>query len=142
MIQNKDYDNLKYFNRGQPTVEIKEHPPELLELSDETVAIAKAKFAGIDFDGIFGDNDRTSPELFVRVQSKKIQELFETINDLRTAFSSEHKKAQALRDMLIDGIDLEFVKNYCRKKQFDFSDDVEALIKIAFDNDESGDANV
>jgi methylase of polypeptide subunit release factors len=133
---------LKQIKRGQPTVEFKEHPPELLELDDDTVAIARAKFAGIDLDGIYGDEDRTSPELIVRVQSKKIRDLFETINDLKTAFSSEQKKAQAFKDMLIDGIDLEFVKSYCQKKQLEFSDDAEALIKVAFDNDRSGDANV
>lgn len=142
MTHKKDSDKMKQLNRGQPTVEIKEHPPELLELSDETVAIARAKFSGIDLDGIYGDEDRSSPELIVRVQSKKIRELFETINDLKSAFSSKQKKAQALKDMLIDGIDLEFVKAYCQKKQLEFSDDAEALIRIAFENEKSGDANV
>lgn len=142
MSQKTDSDNLKHLKREQPTVEIKEHPPELLELDDDTVAIARAKFSGIDLDGIYGEEDRTSPELIVRVQSKKIRDLFETINDLKTAFSSEQKKTQALKDMLIDGIDLEFVKNYCQKKQLEFADDAEALIRIAFENDKSGDANV
>ena len=82
MSQEKGTENLKYLGRGQPTVEIKEHPPELLELDEETVAIAKAKFSGVDLDGIYGDEDRSSPELIVRVQSKKIRDLFETVDDI------------------------------------------------------------
>ena len=141
MSQEKGTENLKYLGRGQPTVEIKEHPPELLELDEETVAIAKAKFSGVDLDGIYGDEDRSSPELIVRVQSKKIRDLFETVDDLKNSFSTEEKIAQALKDMMIDGIDLEFVKTYCRKKQLEFADDAEALIKIAFQNDSAGNAD-
>jgi len=138
----KDKKSMKRFNKIQPSIEIKAHPQEILELDEETVAIAKAKFAGIEFDGIYGDEDRTSPELMVRVQSKKIRELFETIENLKAAFSSEQKKSLALRDLLVDGIDLEFVKSYCQKKQLQFSDDAEALIRIGFENDKSGETNV
>jgi hypothetical protein len=128
--------------RRQLRVEIKQHPLDILELDEVTVAIAKAKFAGIDLDDIYGDEDRSSPEILVRVQSRKIRELFETVHDLKAAFSTENKKAQALKDMKIDGIDLEFVKTYCTRKQLDFSDVTEALIKIAFENEISEDASV
>jgi len=137
-----DKDNLRNLNVRRTTVEIKEHPPEIMELDEETVAIAKAKLAGLDFENIYGDEDRSSPELIVRAQAKKIRELFQTADELRFAFSSEQKIAQAQKDMMIDGIDLEFVKSYCQKKQLDFSSDDEALIRIGFENDRLGEANV
>ena len=137
-----DKDNLRNLNVRRTTVEIKEHPPEIMELDEETVAIAKAKLAGLDFENIYGDEDRSSPELIVRAQAKKIRELFQTADELRFAFSSEQKIAQAQKDMMIDGIDLEFVKSYCQKKQLDFSSVDEDLIRIGFDNDRLGEANV
>lgn len=137
-----DKDNLRKLNLRRPSVEIKEHPPEIMELDEETVAIAKAKLAGLDFENIYGDEDRTSPELMIRTQAKKIRELFQTADELILSFSSEQKIAQASKDMMIDGIDLEFVKNYCQKKQLDFTNDAEALIRVAFENESSGEANV
>lgn len=137
-----DKDNLSDLNRRQTTVEIKEHPPELMELDEETVAIARAKLAGLDFEGIYGDEDRSSPELMIRTQAIKIRELFQTAAELKIAFSTEQKIAQARRDMIIDGIDLEFVKNYCYKKQLSYSSNAEALILIGFEHEKSGEANV
>ena len=124
-----------------PTVEIKEHPPEILELDEETVAIAKAKFAGIDLDGIYGDEDRSSSDLMVKIQAKKIRELFETSANLRAAFSSEQRIEQAMKDIMIDGIDLTFIKAYCGKRQWDFATDAEALIWVAFENERSRETN-
>jgi hypothetical protein len=141
MSQEKNNDNLHKLNAELPTIEIVEHPPELLELDEETVAIARAKFAGVDFDGIYGDEDRSSPELIVRTQARKIRELFQTAEELRDAFSSEHKRTQAIKDILIDGIDLQFVKTFCQMNQWDFSDDAGALALIAFECESSGGAN-
>lgn len=142
MSKEKDTRNIGNITNSLPKVEIKQHPPEIMELDELTVAVAKAKFAGMDFDNIYGDEDRTSPDLRVKVQAQKIRDLFETIDELRTAFSTEENKAQALKDILIDGIDIEFAKNYCQKKQLAFSDDAEALIKVAFENEKSGETNV
>lgn len=141
MSQEKNNGNLHKLNAELPTIEIVEHPPELLELDEETVAIAKAKFAGVDFDGIFGDEDRSSPELIVRTHARKIRELFQTVEELRDAFSSDQKRDLAMKDLLIDGIDLQFVKTYCQMKQWDFSDDAGALALIAFEANSSGGAN-
>lgn len=140
MSQHKD--KLRAIKRRGTTFEIKEHPPELLELDEETLAVARAKLAGLDFERIYGDEDRSSPELMIRTQAKKVRELFQSAVEVKLAFSSEQKVAQAKRDMMIDGIDLEFVKSYCRKKQLSFTDDSEALILIGFNQDRSGDANV
>ena len=134
--------NLSIIRDRQTSVEIKEHPPELMDLDEATVAVARAKLAGLDFENIYGDEDRSSPELMVRTQARKIRELFQTPSELKFAFSSEQKEAQTKKDMMIDGIDLNFVKSYCLKKQLDFTDDAEALIKVGFENDKSGDANV
>ena len=130
------------FEGKVPNVEIKQHPQEILELDDETVAIGRAKLAGVDLGDIYGDEDRTSPELMIRTQAMKIRELFRSPSELKAAFSSERKIEEARKDMMIDGIDLEFVKSYCRKKQLEFSDDAEALVKVGFEYDRSGDANV
>lgn len=136
-----DKDNLKALNTRRPTVEIKELPPALMELDEETVAIARAKLAGLDFDEIYGDEDRSSSELMIRTQAKKIRDLFQTTAELKVAFSSDQKIAQAKKDMLIDGINLEFVKNYCRKKQLGFACDATALILIGFERERLGEAN-
>lgn len=137
-----DKDNLRDLNGRPPIVEIKEHPPELMELDEETVAIARAKLAGLDFDDIYGDEDRSSPELMIRTQAQKIRDLFQTVVELKLAFSSEQKIAQARRDMMIDGINLEFVKNYCSRRQLSFSSDAEYLILIGFEHERSEEANV
>ncbi len=130
------------FEGKVPTVEIKQHPQAILDLDEETIAIARAKLAGIDFDEIYGDEDRSSPELMIRTQATKIRELFRSPSELMAAFSSESKIKEARKDMKIDGIDLEFVRRYCRKKQLEFGDDAEALIKVGFDNFDAGEANV
>lgn len=142
MNNNNDNEKIHNLNILVPKVEVKPHPPEVMELDELTIAIAKAKFAGMDFDDIYGDSDRISSELRVKIQAQKIRDLFETMDQIRFAFSSEQKKNEALKDLLIDGIDLEFVKTYCKKKQLEFSDDAEALIKIAFEATNTGHANV
>lgn len=125
-----------------PTIEIKPHPKEILDLDEETVAIARAKLAGVDFEEIYGDEDRTSPELMIRTQATKIRELFGTPEELRAAFSSPRRVEEAHKDMMIDGIDLEFVKSYCTKRQIQFVDDAHALLAVGFGRAKSGDANV
>lgn len=125
-----------------PTIEIKPHPKEILDLDEETVAIARAKLAGIDFDEIYGDEDRTSPELMIRTQAEKIRELFRTPEELKAAFSSPRRTEEAQKDMIIDGINLEFVKSYCTKRQMQFNDDVDALLTVGFGRQQSGDTNV
>lgn len=127
---------------SMPTIEIKPHPKEVLDLDEETVAIARAKLAGVDFDEIYGDEDRTSPELMVRTQAKKIRELFRTPEELMAAFSSPQRVEEANKDMMIDEIDMEFVRAYCRKKQISFTDDAHALLAVGFDQETPGDANV
>lgn len=130
------------FNLQMPTIEIKPHPKEILDLDDETVAIARAKLSGVDFTDIYGDEDRTSPELMIRTQASKIRELYRTSVELKDAFSSPQKIKEAYRDMSIDGIDLDFVRNYCTKKQIYFYDDAQALIIVGFPEELSGEANV
>lgn len=127
---------------SMPTIEIKPHPKEILDLDEETVAIARAKLAGVDFNEIYGDEDRTSPELIIRTQAKKIRDLFRTPEELKAAFSSPQRAEEANKDMIIDEIDLEFVKAYCRKKQICFVDDAHALLAVGFARETSGDANV
>lgn len=114
------------------TVSIKPHPPEILELDEETVSIARAKLAGFDFTEIYGDEDRSSPELMIRNQAQRIRELFRTPDELKLAFSSPKKIEEAYKDMMIDGIDLDFVKSFCFKRQLDFAGDEEALLLVAF----------
>lgn len=130
----KNKSNIRRINDKTPKVEIVPHPDEILDLDEETVAIARAKLAGLDFDEIYGDEDRTSSELIVRIQAQKIRDLFQTPEGLRLAFSSEEKDREARKDMIIDGIDLEFVKDYCRKKQIACESDFVALLAIGFEN--------
>jgi hypothetical protein len=138
----KEKNNLRDIKEQVPTLEIKSHPSEIMDLDEETVAIAKAKLAGLDFEKIYGDEDRSSPELMVRTQAKKIRELFHTPDDIKVAFSSGQSITQARKDMMIDGICIQFVKDYCKKCQIDFADDAEALIKVGFARDRIGDVNV
>ena len=121
---------------------IKQHPKEILDLDDETVSIARAKLAGIDFTDIYGDEDRSSPELLIRAQANRIRELFRTPAELKESFSSEQKIKESQKDMMIDGIDLDFVKDYCRKKQLDFESDVEALLLVGFNPTTERESNV
>lgn len=138
----KNKTNIIDLGSQMPTIEIKQHPKEILDLDEETIAIARAKLAGLNFDDIYGDEDRTSPELMIRTQANKIRELFRTPEELKRAFSSPQKIEEAQKDMMIDGIDLEFVKSYCAKRQTRFHDDAQALLAVGFDQDKSGDANV
>ena len=124
------------------TVSIKPHPKEILDLDEETVSIARAKLAGIDLSLVYGDEDRSSPELMIRTQSQKIRELFRTPEELKRAFSSTKKIEEAHKDMMIDGIDLDFVKSYCSKRQLDFVGDEDALLLVGFESSASGDMNV
>lgn len=124
------------------TVTIKPHPQEILDLDEETVSIARAKLAGFDFTEIYGDEDRSSPELMIRTQAQRIRELFRTPAELKTAFSSPKKIEEVHKDMMIDGIDLDFVKSYCFKRQMDFANDEEALLLVAFNSTNEADANV
>ena len=142
MSEEKDKRKLINFETKFPTIEIRAHPQELLDLDDETVAIGRAKLAGVDFADIYGDEDRTSPELMIRVQAKKIRELFRSPDDLTAAFSSPQKAEEARKDMMIDGIDLEFVKAYCRKNQVMVIDDAQALAVVGFGEGRLRDANV
>lgn len=125
-----------------PTIEIKPHPEEVLELDEETIAIARAKLAGKDFTEIYGDEDRSSPELMIQTQAQKIRDLFQTPQELKKSFSSPKKIDQAQKDMMIDGIDLEFVRSYCQKRQIRFENDMQALMTIGFANEKAGEANV
>lgn len=139
-----DKQKSKIFDVGSkmPTIEIKSHPQEILDLDDETIAIARAKLAGVDFDEIYGDEDRTSPELMIRTQASKIRELFRTTEELKLAFSDPQRAAEANKDMMIDGIDIEFVKAYCTKNQIEFNNDAQALLVVGFYCDTSGAKNV
>lgn len=125
-----------------PTVEIKPHPKEVLDLDEETVAIARAKLAGVDFQEIYGDEDRTSPGLMIQTQVTRIRELYRNPDEIRQAFSTPQKIAQAYKDMTIDGIDLDFIRSYCSKRQLQVLDDAHVLIAIAFPAAKSGDVNV
>ena len=133
--------NVVALTQDSPTVEIKPHPQEILDLDEETIAIARAKLAGINFTDIYGDEDRSSPELMIRVQAQKIRDLFRSPDELRTAFSTPKKMEEAHKDMMIDGIDLEFVRSYCLRRQIKFKDDAQALLAVGF-RQESGEANV
>lgn len=132
----KDKSNIRKINNKTPKVEIVPHPEEILELDEETVAIARAKLAGLDFDEIYGDEDRTSPELMVKIQAQKIRDLFQTPEGLKLAFSSEEKIREAHKDMIIDGINLEFVKDLCLKRQYLFGSESDALMHISFGGDQ------
>lgn len=142
MSQDKTKSNVIDLMSSTPIVEIKLHPKEILDLDEETVAIARAKLAGIDFAEIYGDEDRSSPGLMIRTQAQKIRDLFQTPDELRRAFSSPKKTEEAQKDMMIDGIDLDFVRSYCQKNQIKFENDMQALINIGFANERAGEANV
>ncbi len=142
MSPEKNNSNLRNIKDQMPTIEVKPQPPEIMELDEEIVAVGKAKLAGLDFENIYGDEDRSIPEFMFRTQAKKIRELFQTPNELKIAFSSEQKIAQSQKDMLIDGIDLDFVKRYCQKSQIDFVDDADALMIVGFEINSAGDTNV
>lgn len=124
------------------SVTIKPHPKEILDLDEVTVSIAKAKLAGVDFDEIYSKEDRSSSEFSIRLQAKKIRELFRTPGELKKAFSSARKREDAYKDMMIDGIDLEFVKIHCKKKHLEFVHDFEALLIVGFGWSKSGELNV
>lgn len=141
MSIDKIKNNVVALTQESPTVEIKPHPQEILDLDEETIAIARAKLAGIDFKDIYGDEDRTSPELMIRVQAQKIRDLFRSPGELRAAFSTPKKTEEAHKDMMIDGIDLEFVRSYCLRRQIKFKDDAQALLAVGFWQ-KSGEANV
>lgn len=130
----KDKSNIRRINNKTPKVEIVPHPEEILDLDEETVAIARAKLAGLDFDEIYGDEDRTSPELMVKIQAQKIRDLFQTPEALRLAFSSEEKIREAHKEMIIDGVDLDFVRKYCEKKNLSVSNEVNMLVEVGFKN--------
>ncbi|MBK7960663.1 MAG: hypothetical protein IPK04_05280 [Bdellovibrionales bacterium] len=106
----KDKNNIVRMASTVPTIEVQPHPEEILDLDEETIAIGRAKLAGIEFDELYGQEDRVSPELMIRQQAQKIRELFETADELKAAFSSPRRVEQASKDMTIDGIDLEFVR--------------------------------
>lgn len=142
MSHDKTKSNVIDLMSNTPIVEIKPHPEEILDLDEETIAIARAKLAGIDFADIYGDEDRSSPELMIRTQAQKIRELFRTPEELKQAFSSPKKIEEAQKDMMIDGIDLEFVRSYCQRKQIKIENDMQALMAIGFTNERVGEANV
>ena len=106
---------------------------KILELDEETVSTGRAKLAGFDFDDIYGDEDRATPELMITAQAERIRELFTTIEELNLAFSTNEKIKEAKKDMTIDKIDIDYIKHYCFKRQIDFKNDLDALLAIAFD---------
>ncbi len=128
----KDKNKVVHIQTSVPTVEIKPHPDEILELDEETIAIGKAKLAGVEFEDIYGEEDQVSATLLINQQKQKIRDLFQSPEELRIAFSSPKRREQAAKDMVIDGIDLSFIKEYCEKEQIDHSDDVTALIEVGF----------
>lgn len=142
MSTEKDKSNIRKINNKTPKVEIVPHPEEILELDEDTVAIARAKLSGLDFDEIYGDEDRTSPELMVKIQAQKIRDLFQTPEGLKLAFSSEEKVREARKDMIIDGIDLDFAKSFCFKRYNTYETDMNALMALGFDFCGRGDKNV
>ncbi|OFZ28342.1 MAG: hypothetical protein A2622_04365 [Bdellovibrionales bacterium RIFCSPHIGHO2_01_FULL_40_29] len=138
----KDKNNIVRMASTVPTIKVQPHPEEILDLDEDTIAIGRAKLAGIEFDELYGQEDRVSPELMIRQQAQKIRELFQTPDDLKAAFSSSKKIEQATKDMAIDGIDLEFVREYCVRSQISFRDDVTTLLAVGFGQQSSGEANV
>lgn len=125
-----------------PTIEVHPHPEEILDLDEETIAIGRAKLAGIEFDELYGQEDRVSSELMIQQQAHKIRELFQTADELKAAFSSPKKIEQATKDMAIDGIDLEFLREYCLRNQVSFRDDVTVLLAVGFGHQHLGEAHV
>jgi hypothetical protein len=142
MSIDKSPDKIVKISADTPTIEIQPHPKEILDLDEEAVAIARMKLAGLELDDFYGDEDRSSPGLMVRLQRQKIRDLFGSSEELKAAFSTPENTKQAYKDIQIDGIDLSFVKFYCAKKQIKFNSDAEALIAVGFDQGLSGDLNV
>jgi hypothetical protein len=138
----RDKDKITHIHSSVPNVEIMPHPDEVLELDEETIAIGKAKLAGVEFEDLYGEEDQVSSSLLISQQKKKIRDLFQTPEDLRFAFSSDQRKEQARKDMIIDGIDLDFIKDYCRKEQLSHADDATALLLIGFGESGMRDADV
>ena len=138
----KDKNNIVRIASTVPTIEVQPHPEEVLDLDEETIAIGRAKLAGVEFDELYGKEDRVSPELMIRQQAQKIRELFQTADELKAAFSSPRRVEQASKDMTIDGIDLEFVREYCVRSEIAFRDDVTALLAVGFGHQHLGEANV
>ena len=132
-------DNIKKLDHNStiPSVEIRKHPEEILELDEETVAVARAKLAGLEFDEMYDQEDRVSREFIVRQQAEKIRELFQSPEDLKNAFSTPERFEQAKKDMAIDGIDLEFVRGYCIRNHINFDDDAAALLNVGFGQSEA-----
>lgn len=139
-LEKKRVVQIKKESTTKPT--IKPHPKDILDLDEETVSIARLKLAGVDFDEIFGDEDRSSPELMIRTQANRIRDLFRTPKELKESFASPQKIKEAQKDMMIDGIDLDFIKDYCNKKQMDFESDEEALLLVAFNPTTDGGKSV
>lgn len=131
-------DKVKFIRNELPSVEVVPMPQDILDLDEETIAIGKAKLAGVEFEDIFGQEDQTSPEFLVRQQRLKIKELFRSIEEIKIAFSSTARTKQTMKDIAIDGIDLDFIKRYCSKMQIKFSDDATALIVFGFGVQDSG----
>jgi len=129
-LEKKRVVQIKKESTTKPT--IKPHPKDILDLDEETVSIARLKLAGVDFDEIYGDEDRSSPELMIHTQANRIRDLFRTPQELKESFSTPQKIKESQKDMMIDGIDLDFIKDYCSKKQMNFESDDEALLLVAF----------
>lgn len=135
-------DKIKGIYNEVPAVEVVPMPKDILDLDEETLAIGKAKLAGIEFDDIFGQEDQTSPELLVRQQRQKVRDLFQSPKEIEIAFSSTQRTKQAMKDMMIDGIDLDFIKSYCLKIQVNSSDSATLLMEFGFGTQDSGVTNV
>jgi len=135
-------DKVKLIRNELPSVEVLPMPQDILDLDEETIAIGKAKLAGIEFADIFGQEDQTSPEFLVRLQRQKVRELFQSVEEIKIAFSSAQRIKQVMKDFEIDGINLDFIKSYCSKMQIKFSDDATALIAFGFRSQDSGGAHV
>jgi len=131
-------DKVKFIRNELPSFEVVPMPQDILELDEETVAIGKAKLAGVEFEDIFGQEDQTSPEFLVRQQRQIIKGLFHSVEEVKIAFSSSARVKQTMKDIAIDGVDLDFIKNYCSKMQIKFSDDATALVAFGFGVQDSG----
>ena len=78
----KDKNNIVRMASTVPTIKVQPHPEEILDLDEDTIAIGRAKLAGIEFDELYGQEDRVSPELMIRQQAQKIRELFQNLRRL------------------------------------------------------------
>ena len=88
---------------------------KLLDLDEATVGVARLKLQGIDFDALYGDEDSKTPLLRALTESAKIGQLFGNSEEFEYALSSPELLKEAEKDMLIDGIDFDFIKSYCKK---------------------------